>query len=72
MEGYDWYGLDWGNHLGKIARQRMTFQHLPSFVMILPRCRDGGLEVFMSLEAEVFERLRRDETFMTFAELRCW
>lgn len=68
---YDWYGLDWGNHLGKIARQRYIFQHLPSFAIILPRCRDGGLEVFLTLEAEVFERLRLDETFTTFAELRC-
>ena len=41
-------------------------------MVVQPRLRDGGIEVFMALEPEILERLRLDETFTTFAELRCY
>ena len=71
LAGHDWYGLDWGHKLGKIVRKRMTFFHLPCGIVVEPRDADGGLEVFTAMEPEIFERLRADQTFMRFAELRC-
>ena len=71
IKAYDWYAFDWGVHLGRLARMRWLFRGMPGIVMIQPHFMDGGLEVFMTLESQVFERLRLDETFTTFAELRC-
>ena len=67
----DWYGLDWGRQLGKLVRKRMTFFHIPCGFIVEPRDADGGLEVFTAMESEVLERLKADQTFMQFAELRC-
>ena len=60
-----------GRSRGRLARMRWLFRGKPGIVMIQPHFIDGGLEVFMTLESQVFERLRLDETFTTFAELRC-
>lgn len=39
--------------------------------MVLPRRGDGVLEALMSPDAEGFERLGLNETFTSFAGLRC-
>ena len=72
LADYDWYSFDWGNHMDRLIRQRYISIHHVSAIVVQPRLRDGGLEVFMALKSEVFERLRLDETFGTFAQLRCW
>ena len=71
LAGFDWHSFDWGNHLGRMVRNRSTFRDYVTGVMVLPRLGDGGLEVYMGHELEVIERLRLDETFTKFAELRC-
>ena len=72
LAAYEWFSFDWGIHLGRLERIRdMSLKGLRS-VTVLPRLRDGGLEVYMGREREVIERLRLDETFMTFAEFRCF
>ena len=68
---YAWHDFDWGNHLGRLVSHRHTVKNYVTGVTVGPRLRDGGLEVFMAHEFDVIERLRLDETFMTFAELRC-
>ena len=72
LADYDWYGFDWGTHMGRMARLRNPMVNQVAGVTVQPRLRDGGLEIFASLEPEVFEQLRLDETFMTFAEVRCY
>ncbi len=68
---HDWYGFDWGSHMGRLTGFRFPATIAAGVIAILPKPSDGGLEVCMVLEAEVVERLRLDETFMSFAELRC-
>lgn len=70
LADYDWYSFDWGNHMDRLVRQRYIHIHHSSAAVVQPRLRDKGLEVFMALEPEIFERLRLDETFGTFAQLR--
>lgn len=69
---YDWYSADWGNQMGRLVRLRYTFLYWVGGVVVQPRLRDGGIEVFMVLEPEILERLRLDETSTMFAELRCY
>ena len=70
LREYDWYAFDWGLRMGRMARMRWWFRPLPGLVVVQPRFLDGGVEVFMTLESEVLEELRRDEAFTAFAELR--
>lgn len=67
----DFYNIDWGIHMGRLARNRFAYHSIFSGAVVKPRFTDGGLEVFMTPDTEVLERLRRDETFTRFAELRC-
>lgn len=39
--------------------------------MVLPRSGARGFEVSTTLEGDILERLRGDETFRAFADLRC-
>ncbi|KAL9067876.1 MAG: hypothetical protein Q9161_006600 [Pseudevernia consocians] len=69
---FDWNGFDWGNHMGREVKHRfLRPMNYVTPVAVLPRLRDGGLEVMMGHERDVIERLKLDETFMTFAEFRC-
>ena len=72
LGAYDWYAFDWGLRLGRMARLRWWFPPVPGLAMVQPRFIDGGVEVFMTLETEVLERLRVDKFFTSFAELRCY
>lgn len=70
--GRDWRQHDWGCQLGKLVGLRFAFLHtIYGYNIVFPRLPDGGLEVFTLYEEEVFERLKADDTFRRYAELRC-
>ncbi len=65
------YEEDWGPELGFPEAVRM-----PSFTgdgacAVLPRLRDKGLEVLVTMEVEAMERLKADDGFARYAEWRC-
>ena len=68
----DWYGFERGNHMGRLVRVRYLLMNAVINVTVLLRLRDGGLEVYMGYKREVIKRLKLDETFTTFVELRCY
>ncbi|KAM0797384.1 transferase [Usnea florida] len=70
LRSFEWYALDWGNQLGKLARMRFTFIELMSGCIILPQDAEGGSEVFVTLTPEMVERLRGNEEFSRFGEVR--
>ena len=68
----DLYGLDWGCQMGRVTRKRFpNFISVPNGWNVNEKDMEGGLEVIVVLERDVFERLNADETFMRYAELRC-
>lgn len=61
-------GLDWG--VGKVERVRVLASAFDGILLVLPTLEDGGLEVFVGLEAKAMERLVKDEELLRFAEVR--
>ena len=70
FSSYDWCSLDWGNQLGKLARERYPYVNIMSACVIEPHDAEGGSEVFVTLTPEMVERLRANEEFTRFAEFR--
>lgn len=64
-------GLDWGARIGKVEAVRLPKGGFDGLCIILPELAEGGLEVLVGLENGAMERLKEDETFMAFAEMRC-
>lgn len=63
-------GLDWGQGIGKVERLRVLATAFDGIILVLPALEDGGLEIFIGLEAEAMERLVKDENLLRFAEVR--
>lgn len=64
-------GLDWGPGVGKVERLRvLSTASFDGIILVLPALEDGGLEVFIGLEAEAMGRLVRDEDLLKFVEVR--
>ena len=69
---HEWYAFDWGCQMGKMARKRFPrFMFQPSGWVVNEKNLEGGVEACAVMEQGVFERLKADETFMRYAELRC-
>lgn len=64
-------GLDWGAGIGKVEAVRLPNVAFDGLCVVLPALADGGLEVAVGLESSAMERLKRDEAFLTAAEVRC-
>lgn len=63
-------GLDWGHGIGKVERLRVLTSAFDGIILVLPALEDGGLEIFIGLEAEAMARLVKDEGLLRFAEVR--
>ena len=63
-------GLDWGQGIGKVERLRVLASAFDGIILVLPALEDGGLEIFIGLEAEAMGRLVKDEDLLKFAEVR--
>ena len=63
-------GLDWGEGVGKVERLRVLATAFDGIILVLPALEDGGLEIFIGLEAEAMERLVKDEDLLKFVEVR--
>jgi hypothetical protein len=75
-----YYSLDWGTVLGgKCKRVRWRRTISDGIFVIFPRIPSGedadlgpgGLEVYLGLQREHLEALRKDEVFNEYAEWRC-
>ncbi|KAH9907530.1 transferase family-domain-containing protein [Xylariomycetidae sp. FL2044] len=70
------YELDWGNIIGRCDAVRVGKMPHRRYPIVLPRIPNshyggGGLEVILSLEREVIERLQETWPMRTYSELRC-
>ncbi|EME41508.1 hypothetical protein DOTSEDRAFT_73802 [Dothistroma septosporum NZE10] len=67
--------IDWGTHLGRVARTRYLKRALPAGAFgahVHPRLPDGSLEVSLVCSDELRRRLQKDPVFMRYAELMCF
>lgn len=62
--------LNWGDSIGMIERVSFLKASFDGLGIIMPPSKDGGWEVLVELEAETMNRLRADEEFLRFAEVR--
>lgn len=62
--------LDWGQGIGKVERLRVLATAFDGIILVLPALEDGGLEVFIGLEAEAMGRLVKDKDLLKFVEVR--
>lgn len=65
--GLNVYGSDWGA-LGTVDALRIPGEVEDGIVIILPRLKDGGLEVSIGLRPEAMEKLLEDEEFAKVAQ----
>ncbi|GAW21905.1 hypothetical protein ANO14919_114320 [Xylariales sp. No.14919] len=66
------YGLNWGDAVGRCDAVRLPKMGYKRDPIVLPRMSsDGGLEVIMSYEAGVMQRLIEGPVMRRFAVLRC-
>ena len=63
-------GLDWGPGIGKVKRLRVLATAFDGIILVLPALEDGGLEVFIGLEADAMGRLVNDVDLLRFAQVR--
>ena len=63
------YEYDWGKGLGMAEAVRLPKAAFDGLAIILPRRRDGGVEVFVGAKVEDMERLRADERWMGVARV---
>ncbi|MCJ1340010.1 hypothetical protein MMC09_005304 [Bachmanniomyces sp. S44760] len=68
MEMYDHH---WGKDLGQLEGLRMFPIGADGRLVILPKDREGGMEILMSLEEQAIERLKGMEEFTAFVDFRC-
>lgn len=68
-------GIDWGTHLGRVARTRYLKRALSAGAFgahVQPRLPDGSLEVSLVCSDELRQRLQGDAVFMRYAEFMCF
>lgn len=70
MSGLDALGQDWGEPLGYPACVR-SHSRETGLVYVLPKDRNGGIEIQVQCEKEALERLKADEIFTRYATFRC-
>jgi hypothetical protein len=63
------YRSDWGPLLGDVKAFRPAIPATDGTVIVLPRLRGGGLEVWVALEDGALERLIEDPEFGKYAQL---
>ncbi|KAF4444327.1 BAHD acyltransferase DCR [Fusarium acutatum] len=61
------YGHEWGNAVGTLDAVRIPGEGSDGTMMILPRLKDGGLDVVVGLSTTAMEKLLEDEEFASFA-----
>ncbi|KAM0433489.1 hypothetical protein ACHAPT_004369 [Fusarium lateritium] len=62
------YESDWGGTLGTVDSLRMPGEGADGVFMVLPRLKDGGLEVSIGLRLEAMEKLLEDDEFNKVAQ----
>ncbi|KAF5646953.1 BAHD acyltransferase DCR [Fusarium tjaetaba] len=62
------YGHQWGNAVGTLDAVRTPGEGSDGTMMILPRLKDGGLDVVVGLSTAAMEKLLKDEEFASFAD----
>jgi len=63
--------LNASSAVGKIDFLRMPAGQFQGLCMVLPRRRDGGVEVAVGMKREHLRKLKADREFMKWAEFRC-
>ncbi|KAF5573677.1 BAHD acyltransferase DCR [Fusarium pseudoanthophilum] len=62
------YGHQWGNAVGTLDAVRIPGEGSDGTMMILPRLKDGGLDVVVGLSKAAMDKLLKDEEFASFAD----
>ena len=66
---FDYYGLDWGDGLGRMERARPPAKDLTNGgAVIFPRLPDGSIEVAIGLSPAQMGHLKQDSLFMKYAK----
>ncbi|KAF5723739.1 BAHD acyltransferase DCR [Fusarium mundagurra] len=60
------YGYKWGDAIGKLDAVRVPGEGSDGTMMILPRLKDGGLDVVVGLSTAAMEKLLEDADFTSF------
>ncbi|KAG5747360.1 hypothetical protein H9Q70_009953 [Fusarium xylarioides] len=60
------YGHKWGDAIGTLDAVRVPGEGSDGTMMILPRLKDGGLDVVVGLSTAAMEKLLKDEEFASF------
>ncbi|QKD50405.2 transferase [Fusarium oxysporum Fo47] len=61
------YGHQWGDAIGTLDAVRIPGEGSDGTMMILPRLKDGGLDVVVGLSTAAMEKLIEDEKFVSVA-----
>ncbi|SCV60355.1 unnamed protein product [Fusarium fujikuroi] len=61
------YGHKWDDAIGTLEAVRILGEGSDGTMMILPRLKDGGLDVVVGLSTAAMEKLLEDEKFVSFA-----
>ncbi|KLO81359.1 Uncharacterized protein LW93_8068 [Fusarium fujikuroi] len=61
------YGHKWDDAIGTLEAVRIPGEGSDGTMMILPRLKDGGLDVVVGLSTAAMEKLLEDEKFVSFA-----
>ncbi|RYC93693.1 hypothetical protein BFJ63_vAg3672 [Fusarium oxysporum f. sp. narcissi] len=61
------YGHQWGDAIGTLDAVRIPGEGSDGTMMILPRLKDGGLDVVVGLSTAAMEKLLEDEKFVSVA-----
>ncbi|KAF5254102.1 hypothetical protein FANTH_984 [Fusarium anthophilum] len=62
------YGHKWGDAIGSLDAVRVPGEGSDGTMMILPRLKDGGLDIVLGLSLAAMEKLLRDEEFGFFTK----
>jgi hypothetical protein len=62
------YRLQWGGAIGSLDAVRMPGEGADGSVMIMPRLKDGGLDVIVGLSTAAMEKLLDDKEFTSVAQ----
>jgi hypothetical protein len=62
------YRLQWGGAIGSLDAVRMPGEGADGSVMIMPRLKDGGLDVIIGLSTAAMEKLFDDKEFTSVAQ----
>ncbi|KAF9772967.1 hypothetical protein IL306_009283 [Fusarium sp. DS 682] len=62
------YGYRWGGAIGSLDAVRIPGEGSDGTIMIMPRRRDGGLDVVVGLSTAAMEKLLEDEEFTLVAQ----